>query len=245
MMALIDKVIAGSFLATFLLACSPASDPPAPKSAPTQPDTITTMEEPVLVEYLFVQHADSVSLQDGVLTLEGIGETVLFFSDRPHRIVGRETIEQFLESWDEGDDPFMQTPPNAVLTIKRHDELRDLTVILKDPVLTGQTLAYSVEVLDGPTSGRGDAAALFIDAFGLEFGKGRKGSGKPGGESRLGKPGKPGSAKPGAETRLGDPGGLGDEIRGEAIGQGTVSHKIRDVGRHASDVPREVLDDIL
>ena len=201
-------------------------------------------EQSVLVEYLFVQHADSVSLQDGTLVLEGIGETVLFFSDRPHRIVGRETIEQFIESWDEGIDPFLQTPPNAVLTIKRKDELRDLTVILKDPVLTDQTLVYTVEVHDGPTSGSGDDAALFIDAFGLEMGRlGRKGSGKPGGESRLGRPG-----KPDGESRLGRHGDLGDNVRdGESKfgGPGGLIHGIGDIGRRASDVPREVLDDIL
>ena len=39
--------------------------------------------EEEMVEYLFVQHAEGVTLADGVLTLAGIGEDVLYFSDRP------------------------------------------------------------------------------------------------------------------------------------------------------------------
>lgn len=119
-----------------------------------------------MVEYLFVQHAEGVTLQDGALTLEGVGDDILYFSDRPHRIVGRETLEKFLEVWHEGEESFAEVPPNAVLTVKQENELRDLTVVLKDPVLTERILVYQVEVLDGPQSGSGDFAALFIDVIG-------------------------------------------------------------------------------
>jgi len=122
-----------------------------------------------MVEYLFVQHAEGVTLQDGVLTLEGVGDDILYFSDRPHRIVGRETLEKFLEAWTEGEESFAEVPPNAVLTVRQEDELRDLTVVLKDPVLTEGNLAYQVEVLDGPDAGSGEFAALFIDVIGAPF----------------------------------------------------------------------------
>jgi hypothetical protein len=118
------------------------------------------------VEYLFVQHAEGVILAEGVLTLEGIGEDVLYFSDRPHRIVGRVPLDDFLGSWNEGEESFAEIPPNAVLTVKQEDELRDLTVVLKEPALTERTLVYQVEVLDGPDTGSGDFAALFIDVIG-------------------------------------------------------------------------------
>ena len=122
--------------------------------------------EQEMVEYLFVQHAEGVTLADGVLTLAGIGEDVLYFSDRPHRIVGRISLEEFLASWDEGEESFAEVPPNAVLTVKQEEELRDLTVVLMSPVLTEGTLAYTVEVLDGPEAGSGALAALFIDVIG-------------------------------------------------------------------------------
>ena len=118
-----------------------------------------------MVEYLFVQHAEGVTLEEGVLTLEGIGDTVLYFSDRPHRIVGRESLEEFLGDWTEGEESLADVPPNAVLTVKQENELRDLTVVLKDPVLTEGTLVYQVEVLDGPDAGSADFAALFIDVI--------------------------------------------------------------------------------
>jgi hypothetical protein len=116
-------------------------------------------------EFLFVQHANSVTLKDGLLTLEGIGDDVLYFSDRPNRIVGRKPVEWFVEGWDEGEDSFATTPPNAVLTVKKDEELVDLTIVLTHPVLTDRTLVYTVEVLDGPQSGIGSSAALFIDTF--------------------------------------------------------------------------------
>ena len=136
--------------------------------APAEVAAVAAEEEAdvEMVEYLFVQHAEGVTLEEGVLTLEGVGDEVLYFSDRPHRIVGRETLEKFLDAWDEGADSFEQTPPNAVLTVKQEDELRDLTVVLRNPVLADGNLAYGVEVLDGPESGSGDFAALFIDVIG-------------------------------------------------------------------------------
>lgn len=129
-------------------------------------ETTAAVPEEEMVEYLFVQHAEGVTLEEGVLTLEGVGDQVLYFSDRPHRIVGRETLEKFLDAWDEGADSFEQTPPNAVLTVKQEDELRDLTVVLRNPVLADGNLAYGVEVLDGPDAGSGEFAALFIDVIG-------------------------------------------------------------------------------
>jgi len=135
-----------------------AEEPAAPAT-----EEVAEVEE---VEYLFVQHAEGVTLADGVLTLEGIGDDVLYFSDRPHRIVGRVSLEEFLGSWTEGEESFAEVPPNAVLTVKQEEELRDLTVVLKDPVLTERSLAYQVEVLDGPESGSGAFAALFIDVIG-------------------------------------------------------------------------------
>ncbi len=51
-----------------------------------------------IVDYLFVQNAQAVSLKDGVLTLKGIGGDTLYFSDRPDRIVGRVTTKGHCQS---------------------------------------------------------------------------------------------------------------------------------------------------
>lgn len=194
-----------------------------------------TPDEPdmELVEYLFVQHSDTATLQDGKLILGGIGDDVLYFSDRPHRIAGRESLTEFLEAWDDGEDSFAVTPPNGVLTAKKGTELVDLAVILKDPFLNSENaLVYTVEVLEGPQSGSVGFSALFIDAFGKKMRRGGKG--------RLGRD--VGRGKPGAEpNRLGRDIG----IPGAELGVGTV----RNIGRRARGgyraVKREVLDDIL
>jgi hypothetical protein len=139
------------------------------------------------VEYLFVQHADKVTLENGVLTLEGVGDDVLYFSDRPDRIVGRESLDAFIDDWDVGEESFATIPPNAIVTVYKGGEAFDLAVVLKNPAMVGDdSMTYIVEVLDGPDAGFGDDAAIFIDAFGLEPG------GKRGLETRIGKPGRPG-----------------------------------------------------
>jgi len=149
-------------IGAMLTACSAETPETAESKDELVPDEAESVE---VVEYLFVQHAESATLKDGLLTLEGIGEDVLYFSDRPHRIVGRKPVEWFVEAWDEGEDSFAMTPPNAVLTVKKEQELVDLTLVLEHPVLTDGTLVYTVEVLDGPESGSGTFSALFIDAF--------------------------------------------------------------------------------
>ena len=42
------------------------------------------------VEMLFVQSAKGATLENGKLTLNGVGPTTVFFSDRPKRIAGHE-----------------------------------------------------------------------------------------------------------------------------------------------------------
>jgi hypothetical protein len=181
----------------------------------------TQVDEPYLVELLFVQHANSVVLENGQLILEGISRDVLYFSDRPERIVGREPVEVFVDAWDDGEESFEVIPPNAILTVVTDGKPLDLAVVLKNPVLSGYSMIYDVEVLVGPDSGRGGKAALFIDAFGMELGRpGRPGLGAepgiPGAEvgrpGRGAEPGIPGAepgrpGRPGMGAEPGIPGG--------------------------------------
>jgi hypothetical protein len=123
-------------------------------------------DEAKIVDYLFVQNAQAVSLKDGVLTLKGIGGETLYFSDRPDRIVGRVTTKEFVDHWGTGDDSFKQDPPNAVLAVLEQPEPRDIAVVLRSPRLDGDDLVYDVEVLDGAKAASGEASALFIDVIG-------------------------------------------------------------------------------
>lgn len=198
------KVLASSTAAAFLAVGCSGPDEPVDDIAVVEVTEEVVVVEPAdeaqLVEYLFVQHADRASLENGVLTLEGVGTEVLYFSDRPERIVGRESLADFIDDWDAGENSFETIPPNAIVTVVRGGESFDLAVVLTEPTLVADnSMTYTVEVLDGPDSGAGENAAVFIDAFGLEPGRPGK-PGDPGGLRNGLEPGKPG--KPG------DPGGL-------------------------------------
>lgn len=121
-----------------------------------------------MVDLLYVQYASAVTLKDGVLTLVDVAPDTLFFSDRPDRIWGRETMEDFLASWSLGEDSFEEVPPNAVLAIKNPEggAPLDMVVVLSNPVFKDGALSYNVEILEGPEEGTGGACALFIDLVG-------------------------------------------------------------------------------
>jgi hypothetical protein len=123
-------------------------------------------EGEMIVEYLFVQNAQKVSLKDDVLTMKGVTHDTLYFSDRPDRIVGRVTTKEFVDTWAKGHDSFKKDPPNAVLSVLHHPEPQDITVVLKNPRLEGDNLVYDVEVLDGGKAASGEQCALFIDLIG-------------------------------------------------------------------------------
>jgi hypothetical protein len=93
----------------------------------------------------------------------------LWFSDRPHRLTGHITTEDFVASWDEGDDSFAADPPNALLSIFEPDEVNDVVVVLTDPALDGDDLTYSVEVTEGELSPSSGPVSLFIDVIGRPF----------------------------------------------------------------------------
>ncbi len=120
------------------------------------------------IQALFVQTAKSVVFENGKLTLNGLAPTTLYFSDRPDRVVGHITSDEFLDAWGEGEDSFADDPPNAALSVFSHDgdEIHDIVVVLKDPDLKGDEMAYNVEILDGEMPASGGPSSLFIDVIG-------------------------------------------------------------------------------
>ncbi len=118
------------------------------------------------IEALFVQTAHGMTYADGVLTLTEMAPTTLLFSDRPDRITGHLTLQDFFDSWVVGDDSFADNPPNAVLSIFTESEIHDVVVVLQDPSLDGTQMRYNVEILDGDMPSSGGANSLFIDTIG-------------------------------------------------------------------------------
>ena len=118
------------------------------------------------IEALFVQTAHDVSYDDGKLTLHTLTPTTLFFSDRPDRVTGHITSQEFVDSWNKGDDSFASNPPNAVLSIFHPEGVSDIVVELLSPELTGNEITYDVLILDGEMPAAGGPSALFIDTVG-------------------------------------------------------------------------------
>ena len=120
-------------------------------------------------EWLFVQNAQSVKLADGVLTLEGISPTTLYFSDRPERISAHGLTSEFVTFWGKGggSDNFKKDPPNAVLSIVSEDAAQDIVLTLADPQLDGDTLRYNVTIIEGRDSVEGGPSSLFVDVIGM------------------------------------------------------------------------------
>ena len=120
------------------------------------------------VQYLLVQTAHQVSFKGDKMTLHGVGPSTLFFSDRPERIVGHGTTEEYIRDWARGEDSFADDPPNATLSIfdDGSEKIEDIVVTIQNPILAEDDLIYTVNVLDGTPPSAGGPCSLFIDVIG-------------------------------------------------------------------------------
>jgi hypothetical protein len=103
------------------------------------------------MDALFVQSATGVSSVNDTITLHGLSNATLYFSDRPKREVGHLPTERFVGLWDEGENSFKVDPPNAVLSFLDLDGSppADAVVMLSEPSLEADSLTYKVDVLEG------------------------------------------------------------------------------------------------
>jgi len=121
------------------------------------------------MEALFVQTAASMISDRGTITLHGLSPSTLYFADRPQREVGHMLSRQFVANWAAGEDnSFADNPPNAVLSFAEPGDRtpEDAVVVIQDPHLDGDTLTYSIKILDGTVPAATGPCALFIDPLG-------------------------------------------------------------------------------
>lgn len=125
-------------------------------------------KQPAPVDALFVQSGSVFSANDDEITLHGLAEATVYFTDRPRREAGHMASARFLELWNADSGNFALEPPNAVLSFldEPSESLADVVVVLREPRLAGHDLTYRVEVLNGTLPATGGACSLFIDAFG-------------------------------------------------------------------------------
>jgi hypothetical protein len=124
-------------------------------------------DEVETIEEMFVQLGSGGRCTSDSLAIEGVMPSTLYFSDRPERVVGHMTTEQFVDDWGLGPNSFESDPPNAVLSFSEADgALDDVVVELSSPRVSDGTLAYTVQVLDGTLPETAGACSLFIDPLG-------------------------------------------------------------------------------
>ncbi|HEY6363380.1 MAG TPA: hypothetical protein VI585_01185 [Candidatus Binatia bacterium] len=126
-------------------------------------------EQAKQADFLFVQTAKGMSFDKSTnkLTLEGVSPITLFFSDRPERIAGNMKTAAFVPFWSTGKDSFLSDPPNADISVLEGDKLRQIVVVLQAPALKGDTLTYTVKVLQGDMPAKGSDVSVFIDIIGM------------------------------------------------------------------------------
>ena len=119
-------------------------------------------------QFLFVQNAEGITYADGLLTLTNVSPVTVLFSDRPDRLAGHMSTEDFVPFWnEEGSDSFKADPPNATLSLLEQTEVENAVLELHNPKLTGQDLSYEVKLLAGTLPAQAGAASLFIDIIGM------------------------------------------------------------------------------
>ena len=130
-----------------------------------EPEIVSELEE---IEALFVQTAHGAEHADGRIVLRNVAPSTLYFSDRPQRVVGHLTTQEFVDIWDDGEDSFATDPPNAVLSFAVHgsEEPHNTVIEIDDPQLNGGDLSYSATILEGTLPATADGCTLFIDPFG-------------------------------------------------------------------------------
>jgi hypothetical protein len=100
------------------------------------------------------------------LTLTGVSPVTIFFTDRPERIAGNMKTASFIPFWSEGKDSFKANPPNADVSIVAGKDMKQIIVVLEDPVLKGDNLTYTVKILQGDMPAKGEHVSVFIDIIG-------------------------------------------------------------------------------
>jgi len=130
--------------------------------------TVAAAAEEKMADFLFVQSAKSMSFDPATnkLTLENVSPVTVFFTDRPERIAGNMKTTAFIPFWSEGKDSFKSDPPNADISIIDGKTLKQTVVELQDPVLDGDTLTYTVKLIQGDMPAAGTEVAVFIDIIG-------------------------------------------------------------------------------
>ena len=124
--------------------------------------------DPDQAELLFVHEAQSIAFDGNTLTMKDVKPSILFFTDRPERIAGYWTLDEFMNEVSTGPDSFADDPPNATLVTLEGDSFVDVVLELAERPRheDGAFIYPNVRIIEGEPPAVGGAAALFIDVIG-------------------------------------------------------------------------------
>lgn len=118
---------------------------------------------------LFVIRANNVTFDGDHMVLKGVDPNITYFCDRPERSAGHLTIEALKDIVTQGENNFIENPPNAALSIFDPDKpITDIVVVLPSaPKVSGNTLDFEIRVLEGELPAEGGQVVLFVDPIGV------------------------------------------------------------------------------
>lgn len=126
--------------------------------------------------FMFVHVADDFVADPDAKTLRlvNVSPQVLFFSDRPQRLVGHLKMARYLDEWTKVKDNFGEDPPNAALSVYEPGGSNNAMAVVEitNPVVDGKDIVYAYKLLDGTIPKNGGETALFIDKIGIGGGVG-------------------------------------------------------------------------
>ena len=136
--------------------------------------TLVTRDAKQKASFLFVLRADTgvITKTDGgyKLTLKGMDDKVLYFSDRPVRKAGFITMTQFMGDWAKGKNSFQANPPNAAIVhaaLESNEKgiAQALPVEMTNPVITANVWTFDLKDLQGKISiGSYNGVSVFVDS---------------------------------------------------------------------------------
>lgn len=156
-----NKLFLGSLiLSVALIGCSQPQYDSSSQAAETN--------DPDQAKLLFVQEAQGVAFDGNTLTLQDVNPSILFFTDRPERVAGYWTLDEFMNEVSTGPDSFADDPPNATLVTLEGDAFVDIVLELTERPRheDGAFIYPNVRIIEGEPPTAGGAVALFIDVIG-------------------------------------------------------------------------------
>ena len=113
-------------------------------------------------EYLVTLTSKSGTFKGDTLTLKGV-PLVVYFSDRPKRVAGHLSLEEFIEIWDKKENNFKNDPPNALLSIYEVSGDKHAVVIISKPKVRGDSISFNVKIIGEEIPQSFGHSTLFID----------------------------------------------------------------------------------